>query len=327
MQLHAPVERGDGAQHPKHQPAAADEDFGAGAHQPPAWVDRPRPVPTAQVIPDLGVVWNIGAHDLVRGADQAAEQSHEFRRQPERRSTRPVGEGDDTDPVVGGHEELRVESRQYPVVPHDAMPAGAVAEEPEAHARQARIRLIVGFEHRCEGLGSEHRAVFVGTIAEQRREVPGHVACGRVDVPGSPRHPIAVGDGFRTAPAEVVPRREARTDPVGSDEVGIGHAQGFEDVFSDVLVERLPAHVRDDLAERGEPVVGVHEGGARFDVDAEAGPVALGERRDRFAELHAASGGAGSEPAPAGMEQIGDVQDSPGSVTYFSLGSTVTPCF
>jgi hypothetical protein len=49
----------------------------------------------------------------------------------------------------------------------------------------------------------------------------------------------------------------------------------------------LPADVLDDLAERGEPVVGVGERGARFDAQPEAPVVVLGEGGQALVEPEA----------------------------------------
>jgi hypothetical protein len=77
-----------------------------------------------------------------------------------------------------------------------------------------------------------------------------------------------------------------RLDPLGSDKIGVGHAEGLEDVLAHVAVQGLPAHVLDDLTERGKPVVGVHEPGARLCVDAEAALVVLVQGRHRPSEFY-----------------------------------------
>ncbi len=113
----------------------------------------------------------------------------------------------------------------------------------------------------------------VRATAEERRDEAGHIGRGGVDVGGTPGQPLALGGGFRAAGPEVVPRRQARVHRFGSDEVGIGHAERFEDVLAEVAVEGLPAHVLDHLAERGESVVAVGEGGTGLDIDAKTRPV------------------------------------------------------
>ena len=55
-------------------------------------------------------------------------------------------------------------------------PAASAAEEPETHARQPRVRLVVGLEHRRERRGLEDAPVLVGATAEQRRDEAGQVA-------------------------------------------------------------------------------------------------------------------------------------------------------
>jgi len=68
-------------------------------------------------------------------------------------------------------------------------------------------------------------------------------------------------------------------DPL-ADDVCVFHAEGTEDVLAEVAVEGFPTDVLDDLAEGGEPMVGVGKAGARFDLDAQPTPVVLGEGRD-----------------------------------------------
>ena len=58
-------------------------------------------------------------------------------------------------------------------------------------------------------------------------------------------------------------------------------------MVAEVAVERLPAHVLDDLAERGEPVVAVSEHGARLGPHAETTAVVLGERGQWLSHVHA----------------------------------------
>jgi hypothetical protein len=59
------------------------------------------------------------------------------------------------------------------------------------------------------------------------------------------------------------------------------HAERAEHALTEVAAEREPADVLDDLTERGEPVVGVGPLAARLDIDVQAAPVVLGERRGR----------------------------------------------
>jgi hypothetical protein len=101
-------------------------------------------------------VGKVGSHDLVRDAEQAAQQPAELGLQPHERSARPVGEGDDADAVVGSHQELGVEPWQHPFVPDDAMPARVAAEEREADPRQARVGLVVVLKHGRERRRLDH---------------------------------------------------------------------------------------------------------------------------------------------------------------------------
>ncbi len=70
--------------------------------------------------------------------------------------------------------------------------------------------------------------------------------------------------------------RQARLQPLRSQQVAVGHAERLEDVLAETAVERLPAHVLDDLAERAEPVVAVGEPGARLGRQAQAATVVFG---------------------------------------------------
>ena len=65
-------------------------------------------------------------------------------------------------------------------------------------------------------------------------------------------------------------------DALGTDEVGVDHAEGLEDPLAEVVREWQAAHVLDDLAERGEPVVRIGEGRPRLDDDPEAVAVVVG---------------------------------------------------
>jgi len=56
-------------------------------------------------------------------------------------------------------------------------------------------------------------------------------------------------------------------------------------VLAEVAVERLPAHVLNDLAERGEPVVAIGEPGAWLGRQAEAAAVVLGQGGQRLPEV------------------------------------------
>lgn len=159
-------------------------------------------------------------------------------------------------------------------------------EEPQAHAGNPGIRLVVRPEHGCERLGLEHRAVLVAAAAQQRCDVASHVSRGRVDGGGARRGGLTVDDRRETAGAKRVSGGPARPDPLGADDVAALHAEGPEDVLSQIAVEGLSGHVLDDLAERGEPVVSVHPLAARLDLDPQASPVVLSERRHGTPDLH-----------------------------------------
>ena len=186
------------------------------------------------------------------------------------------------------------------------MAGGVGAEEPETHARQPRVRLVVGLEHRGERRGLEHAPVLVGATAEQRRDEAGHVARRRVDPAGAGADPVAIRDGLRATASERVARREPRGDPIRADEIAVGHAERLEDALAEVALERHPAHVLDDLAERRVAVVAVGEGGAGLDDDPQPAAVVLGERRQPLPELHAELRRAPTGRREAGVEQVGD---------------------
>ena len=56
------------------------------------------------------------------------------------------------------------------------------------------------------------------------------------------------------------------------------HAERSEHALAEVAAERDAADILDDLAERGEAMVGVGPPGARFGVDVQAPSVVPGER-------------------------------------------------
>jgi hypothetical protein len=59
----------------------------------------------------------------------------------------------------------------------------------------------------------------------------------------------------------------------------VRHAEGLEHALAQVAVEGQPADVLDDLAQGGEPVIGVGPLGSWFDVDVQSPSVVRGERR------------------------------------------------
>ena len=134
MQRQATVEARDRRQRSDHQAPAAGEHLDTrGDRQTPAQVGDPggQPVATANLRPDLGVVRDVGPHDLVGNAEQVTQQPRQLGLQPHERPLRPIGEGDDADAVVGGHQELGVEARNEPVVPDQEMRAGLGPDDSE----------------------------------------------------------------------------------------------------------------------------------------------------------------------------------------------------
>lgn len=87
---------------------------------------------------------HVVAEDLVRDADQVAEQPSNLSRQPHQRLPGPVGERHHGDPVVGSEEDLGVEPRKYPLMLEGEMPAEVYPKESEPDTRDPGIRLIVG---------------------------------------------------------------------------------------------------------------------------------------------------------------------------------------
>jgi hypothetical protein len=82
------------AQGPKHELATPDADLDSGAeHGPRLHVGLlgSRPVPAAEVAPDLGMLRHVGADAITWGADQVAEQPLRLpRRRQRRRALQPV---------------------------------------------------------------------------------------------------------------------------------------------------------------------------------------------------------------------------------------------
>src|SRR5215211_3549194 len=150
MQPKAPVQRRYRTEGSKHEPAAPDADLGSGAEHGPRLHVGPlgtRPVPTAEVAPDLGVLRAVRADAVTWGADQVAEQPLHLTRQPGGSVPGPVGEGHHADAVVGREEDLGVEPGDHALVLHGGMPAEIDPPEREAHTRYPWIGLVVRLEH------------------------------------------------------------------------------------------------------------------------------------------------------------------------------------
>ena len=90
---------------------------------------------------------------------------------------------------------------------------------------------------------------------------------------------FAVGDLLETAGAQHVSGGQVGSDPFRSDEVGVLHAEGVEDAVSQVAIQRLAAHVLDDLPERGKPVVAVRPLRPRLHLHRQAPAVILRKGR------------------------------------------------
>ena len=110
--------------------------------------------------------------------------------------------------------------------------------------------------------------MLVGATPEESREVASHVPRCGVNGATTHRHHLIIRDRLGSIGPKVVSRHEVRLHALGSDEIRTGHAEGLEDVLAKVAVQRLPTHIFDNLAKRGEPVVAVAEPGARLGVDA-----------------------------------------------------------
>jgi hypothetical protein len=152
--------------------------------------------------------------------------------------------------------------------------------------------------------------VLVGATAQQGRGVAGHVAGGGVDRAATGRHDLSVGDRLEPAGAQHVAGGQAGLHPTGPDEVGVLHAERSEHALAEVAAERDAADILDDLAERGEAMVGIGPLGARLGVDVQAAPVVPGEWGDRApgprppAQRRAEQvGGAAHRPDPGGVGQ------------------------
>ena len=229
---------------------------------------------------------DVAPDGVVGHVEHLPQQTSRLRPQPVHPALGTVREGHHSDAVVRSQEDLGIEAGEDPVVLEREVAPDLGAEESEAEAGDARIGSEVRCEHRREGLRLEHGAVLVPATAEEGGDVPSHVSRRRVDAPATSRDEVVLDDGFRSAGAELVAGGEPRPDPLGTDEIRVLHAEGFEDVRAEVRVERHPGDVLDDLTERREPVVGVAERGPRIGVVAEGTPVELGERRHPPTELH-----------------------------------------
>ena len=191
-------------------------------------------------------------------------------------------------PSSGATRSSELKPGRIPSWRTSAVAGGLGAEEPEAHARQPRVRLVMGLEHRRQRRGLEDAAVLVGATAEQRRDEAGHVAGRRVDPAGSGADPVAIRHGCRAAGARArSPSPGATRSARSGRDRCPAMPSGLEDALAEVALERHSAHVLDDLAKRRVAVVAVGEGGAGLDDHPQPAAVVLGERRQRLPELHA----------------------------------------
>ena len=267
VQRQAPVERGDGGQRPDHQAPTTHEHLdAAGDRQTPAQVRDPRgqPVATAQLLPR--------SRDGAGCRCGSTSSGTSSRWRSSRLNSVSIHTNAPFDPLVkattatpssGATSERGVEARKDPVVPDHAMPAGLAAGEAEPPTRHAGIRLVVGLEHRRQRRRLEDRSVPVGTTAHQRRREASDVAGGGVDPAGSAgRSSLDRGPPSRRA-ARGCSRSPGVTRP---DRTGRGRCPSCRAARRSARgssARGRPAHVLDDLTERGEPVVGVREGACR----------------------------------------------------------------
>ena len=111
--------------------------------------------------------------------------------------------------------------------------------------------------------------MLVAATIEERGKVAGHVPGCRVGGGASRGDHLVVGVWLWDAGTKVVAGGQPGAGRLGSDQVSVGHAEGCEDVLAQVAVEGLAGHVLDELAQRGEPVVGVPGAGARLGPDGQ----------------------------------------------------------
>jgi hypothetical protein len=191
-------------------------------------------------------------------------------------------------------------------VPDQPMPTGLATGEAEPPTRHPGIRLEMGLEHRRKRRRLQDRAMLVGAAAYQRRRQTGNVADGGVDPATCGADPVPIGHRRHTVASERVAGRQTRCDPTGPDQVGVRHAERLEDPLPEVARQRHSAHVLDDLAERGEPVVAVREPRAGLGDHPQTTAVVLGQRRHRFASGHAQNRRTALERARFRMQQVPD---------------------
>ena len=96
-----------------------------------------------------------------------------------------------------------------------------------------------------------------GGDPQQGGDVASDVRRGGIHPASARARDFAVGDRLEAAGAQHISGGKVSSDPFRSDEVGVLHAQGVEDAVSQVAIQRLAAHVLDDLPERGKPVIAV----------------------------------------------------------------------
>ena len=196
---------------------------------------------------------------------------------------------------------------RIPSCPTRRCPPRSPRATPIPPPADAGIGPEVGLDHLGQRCGTQDRSGPVGATARQRGGEARDVAGGGVEPPGRRSGPVPVGDHLCAAPAQGVAGGQACADRRGTDEAGVAHPEGPEDALVEPPVEGCPGDVLDDLAECGEPVVGVREHGAGLRDHPQTTAVVLGRRRQRVSERHAEVQRPSLERPRLEVEQIAEV--------------------
>ncbi len=129
--------------------------------------------------------------------------------------------------------------------------------EAQPHASQMFIGLEMRRHHHLQGLGLEDGAVLIGAAIHQRLEVQAHFVDARVSCAGSLSGEDGMLSRFEPAFDILIALRQVVPDAFAEIEVGLEHAQRFEDVFEHIAGKTLPAEVSHKLTQRGVGIVGV----------------------------------------------------------------------
>ena len=172
---------------------------------------------------------------------------------------------EDADVVVRVQMQVAVHVLRVTAVADDAVAVVVLLVEPQHHAVQRRNHVGRRFVHHLGRLGLEDAIALVLAVLQMRDHEPRHVLAAGSQAAGRRRDHDLVGlGGFG---GELVALGHVRGERLGQGlaKRRMRHAEGLEDVGVEVVIERLPRDVLDQVAGEGGRVVGVGGGGARLE--------------------------------------------------------------